>query len=149
MPRAKDIISKGILGQTAVTLATKGYIVGLIIEAEVVIPDGITWDNAQCFWDTTTMFWDYARSHACIEVERLIRPSGGGIEEMVIYVPFEPEDLEDPEKLKKYIKLTIRVAEREFTETKEINDKIQVTPKDVEFIIKEALIKLEIDREII
>ena len=147
MPRAKDIISKGILGQTAVTLATKGYIVGLIVEAEVVIPDGITWDNAQCFWDTTTMFWDYARTHACIEVERLLRPSGGG--KVVIYVPFRPDELEEPEKLKKYIKLTIRVDEREYTEMKEINNDITVTPQDIEMIIKEALVKLKIDNEIL
>ena len=38
MPRPQDLISRGFLGQSAVTLASKGFIAGLLVEGEIVIP---------------------------------------------------------------------------------------------------------------
>ena len=148
MPRPQDLISKGILGRTSVTLASKGYIVGLAVEGEIVIPDGVKWDEAHCYWDTTTMLWDYARTHACIEIEEEIRrATGGGMGEFILYIPFERQKIE--RKKKKYIKLTCKVDDFQYTEQKEVKENIKVTPKDVDFIVKEALIKLEVNKEVL
>jgi len=143
MPRPQDLISRGILGRTAVTLASKGFITGIFVEAEIVIPDGIKWNEARCFWDTTTMFWDYARTHACIEVEKALGRFGGGMGEFILYVPFEQQK---KEKLKRYIKLTCKVDSFKYTDKKLVRDDIKITPKDVNFIIKESFVKLEIDK---
>ena len=145
MPRLQDLISRGLLGTTAVTLASKGFIAGVAIDGEIVIPDGVKWDEAQCYWDTTSMAWDYARTHACIEIEEAIKQvSGGGMGEFILYVPFERQK---EKKKKRYIKLTCKVEDVKYTESKEVRDNIKVTPKDVDMLIKESLVKLEIIRE--
>jgi len=142
MPRPQDLISRGILGRTAVTLISKGFVSGLLVEGEIVIPDGVKWNEAQCYWDTTSMLWDYARLHACVEIEEALTvASGGGTGEFILYVPFEKPK---PLKKKRYIKLTCRVESVNYMETKEKRDNIKVTPKDVDMLIKESLIKLEV-----
>jgi hypothetical protein len=142
MPRPQDLISRGLLGQSAITLASKGFIAGILIEGEIVIPDGVKWDEAGCTWDTTSMAWDYARTHACIAIEEAIKQvSGGGAGEFILYVPFERQK---EKKKKRYIKLTCKVEDVKYTETKEVKPNIKVTPRDVDMLIKEALIKLEV-----
>jgi hypothetical protein len=142
MPRPQDLISRGLLGQAAVTLASKGFIAGIFVAGEIVIPDGVKWNEAQCYWDTTSMAWDYARTHACIAIEEaLTGRTSGGMGEFMLYVPFEHER---KDKKKRYIKLTCRVDDVKYTEKKEVRTNIKVTPKDVDMLIKEALIKLEV-----
>lgn len=145
MPRPQDLISRGLLGRTAVTIASKGFIAGLLVEGEIVIPDGVKWNEAQCYWDTTSMMWDYARTHACVEIEEAItQKAGGGMGEFMLYVPFERTR---KEKKKRYIKLTCKVDTVEKVETKEVKDNIKVTPRDVDMLIKEALVKLEVIKD--
>ena len=142
MPRPQDLITRGFLGQSAITLATKGFIAGILVEGEIVIPDGVKWGEAGCTWDTTSMMWDYARTHACIAIEEAITGRiSGGMGEFILHVPFERKK---EGKKKRYIKLTCKVDSVEKIESKEIKTNIKVTPKDIDMLIKEALIKLEV-----
>ena len=85
------------------------------------------------------MLWSYARTHACVELEKILKkPVGGG--SFILYYPYEQER----KKIRKYIKLTVTVDNIKYTERKEVKEKIKVTPTHIDMLIKESLINLEV-----
>lgn len=142
MARFKDLITKGIAGAAPVTIATKGWILNLIVSGEIIIPDGVKWNDAHCTWDTTKMQWDYGRSHACRGIEQVLRRVGGG-GEFQLFVPYPLEDKRT--KKKRYIKLTCSVESFKFEKRKEVKENIKINTKDVDLIIKESFMKLNIE----
>lgn len=135
---SRDLATKGTVSGQAIVLASRGYIPSLVVEG-VIIRDGVKWSEAYCLWNDNDMIWSFARTYLCRRVEEVIRRPAGG--SFVIYVP---ADEERKKKQRKYIKLTCTVLNDKKVETKEVKDDIKVTSHDIDFIIKESLVKLQL-----